>query len=60
MQTSIKELEHLSTGLQDELQSKEELYEVLKSDYTRLEMKFTEVIESTEKEAESKAQGSFK
>lgn len=43
MQNTIKELEQLSEGLQQELQQKEELYNLLKNDFNRVENKYQEV-----------------
>ncbi len=43
MQSSIRELEQLSEGLQMELRQKEELYSRLKLDYHSLEDRYKEV-----------------
>lgn len=44
MHGSIKELEQLSQGLQQELQQKEELYNLLKADFNRLDGKYQDLL----------------
>lgn len=51
---TIKELEALSEGLQTELIQKEDLLNHLKNEYTRLELKYKEILIQKEQGDDSK------
>jgi hypothetical protein len=40
MHTTLRELQQLNLGLQQELQQKEELYQLLRTDFNRVESKY--------------------
>ena len=46
LHSTIKELEQLSQGLQQELMQKDELYQLVRADFNRLEAKYQEVLKS--------------